>query len=291
MLDDSENNSLCFMNGTCKNQIDVCKDEMFTGDNCSVPCSDKYENCKRCDRENICKECINKDRYGDQCNITCGNCPDKLCEKSGKCLDNKTQCEDPTFTGEYCNEKCDEINNKTNCLECDRKNNCLKCKNESFFGINCTQECDNCPGNPGECDVSGDCKDPDTTCKNSIYTGNNCSVLCNETINGNCHECDRKGNCLDCFNKIYTGNNCSILCNETINENCHECDINGICLDCFNKTKFGIKCNDLCNETINENCHECDINGICLDCFNKTKFGVSIKQNLELNAMIFVVKK
>ena len=284
---DTEEFGYCFINGTCYNKIDLCTDEHYTGENCSVLCNSSHTYCNTCDRGGFCFNCTNITKFGPYCEDSCERCPNlikfeslevtsedqALCFMNGTCKNQIDVCKDKMFTGETCNEKCDEINKKTNCLECDRKNICSKCKNESFFGINCTQECNNCPGEPGECDVSGDCKDLDTKCKNSIYTGNNCSVLCNKTINENCHECDRKGNCTDCLNKIYTGNNCNVLCNETINENCHECDINGTCFDCFNKTKFGNKCNDLCNKTIDENCHECDINGICLDCFNKIYTG------------------
>jgi hypothetical protein len=54
------NPGYCYIDGTCEDLTNVCDNDTLTGDNCSVPCSDKYPNCLRCDRENKCHECVNK---------------------------------------------------------------------------------------------------------------------------------------------------------------------------------------------------------------------------------------
>ena len=257
------------MNGTCKNHIDVCNDHKFTGENCSVLCSAKYENCEECDRENICNKCYEEDRYGDECNIKCENCPDGFCYNNGECKDDKAPCKNTSLTGKFCNKTCDSIEGKSNCLECNREYTCLKCKDESFFGINCTQKCDNCPGN--ECDVSGNCKDKKTNCNNDIYTGENCSVLCNETINENCERCDREGNCLECSDKKKFGNKCDILCSNCPDKKGGQgnCDINGRCEDqdtiCIDDSYYGEYCNISCFD-ISPHCKKCNREEKCTSC-------------------------
>ena len=277
----------CYINGTCYNQIDLCTDEHYTGENCSVLCNSNHTYCDTCDREGICIDCTNITKFGPYCEDSCERCPNltkfesledtsedqALCFMNGTCKNQIDVCKDKMFTGESCNEKCINIKDKDNCLECDRKKICLKCKNESFFGINCTQECNNCPGNPGECYVSGDCKDPDTDCKNNIYTGNNCSVLCSEAINKNCYKCDRKGNCFDCINKTQFGNKCNISCSNCPGEKEEQriCYINGTCYNqidkCFDDTKFGKECNTSCSDYFNRtSCKTCNREGKCTSC-------------------------
>ena len=288
---DTDEFGYCFINGTCYNKIDLCTDEHFTGENCSILCNSNHTYCDTCDREGICIDCTNITKFGPYCEDSCERCPNltkfesledtsedqALCFMNGTCKNQIDVCKDKMFTGESCNEKCINIKDKDNCLECDRKKICLKCKNESFFGINCTQECNNCPGNPGECYVSGDCKDPDTDCKNNIYTGNNCSVLCSEAINKNCYKCDRKGNCFDCINKTQFGNKCNISCSNCPGEKEEQriCYINGTCYNqidkCFDDTKFGKECNTSCSDYPNPKnrrifCKTCNREGKCTSC-------------------------
>ena len=259
------------MNGTCKNLIEVCKNENYTGVDCNVLCSDIYDNCMKCNRENICTECTEKDRYSDKCNITCENCPNELCYISGECENDTALCNNNSLTGIFCNETCDSIEGKDNCLKCDRNYTCLKCKNESFFGINCTQKCDNCPGNPGECDVYGICEDKENKCINDSYTGDNCNVLCKIAINENCVRCDRKGNCLECQDKTKFGIKCNIPCSNCPDEKGDQgfCDVNGICYNqeeiCIDDTKYGPDCNTSCFN-ISNHCKKCNRKGKCTSC-------------------------
>ena len=260
----------CYNNGTCEDQSSLCDDSSFTGEGCDILCKVKYDNCLQCDRNNSCFECIDKTSYGEQCNISCGNCPGE-CNNTGFCDDQETQCENPEYTGKKCDELC--IKNVENCLECERNNTCTLCKERIKFGEKCDQDCGHCPGE-GLCHINGTCEDTSLFCKDDSYTGDDCNVSCT-VINSNCKRCDRNNKCIECFNKLFYGDKCNTSC-----ENCPDfCYINGTCNDtislCKDSTFTGPGCNESCSETIYENCERCNRDYNCIECFNKTFYGSS----------------
>ena len=279
-----EQPSLCYINGTCKNLTGLCRNFNFTGDTCNVNCSLKYENCKTCDRDNICFDCIDEHKYGNICNTSCDNCPDGLCYNNGTCKDQDNPCKNKSLTGKYCDKECISI--KNNCLECDRKNICLTCKDQTFFGVNCTEKCDNCPGEPRLCNITGDCLNQTALCIDTNYTGSKCDKLCNETIDRNCKLCDRENNCFECFNKTKFGNKCQDSCSNCPGdrEETRYCHNNGTCFDpknlCFNDTKYGPDCNTSCSN-ISDYCKKCNREGKCTACTDKKHSGDKCKEQCD----------
>ena len=284
--DNEEEKDLCYINGTCKNLNDVCRNKSFTGETCNDLCSIKYENCKECDRENICTECNIKNQYGDFCNISCENCPDGLCNITGICQIQDKPCENKSLTGEYCNLTCSSIYNRSYCTECDRNYECTKCINETIFGVNCTKKCDNCPGEPRLCNITGDCLNQKSLCIDSNYTGSKCDELCIKTVNDNCKICDREKNCLECVNKTKFGNKCQVLCDNCPGESkeTRYCHNNGTCFEqeklCINDTKYGPDCNTNCSN-ISDFCKTCNREGKCTACTDKKHSGDKCKEQCD----------
>ena len=258
----------CENNGICNNTEDNCKDAIYTGANCSVLCSEKYDNCDKCDRDNICFECKNKEFYGNNCTLSCENCPGE-CNVNGTCFDNETRCDNESFTGENCSVLCRDIHD--NCQRCERNYTCLECIDKTYYGDICTDSCENCPS---DCDINGICIDNLTRCDNDSFTGENCSVLCKDIYN-NCGKCERNYTCTDCIDKTYFG----MMCNDSC-DNCPGdpgfCDIYGICYDnstiCDNDTYSGANCSLLCQD-VYPNCKKCNRDLICFECINETQFG------------------
>jgi hypothetical protein len=260
------NPGYCYIDGTCEDLTNVCDNDTLTGDNCSVPCSDKYPNCLRCDRENKCHECVNKTIWGEYCEVTCENCPGGLCYNNGSCVDQISDCENTSFTGEFCDTPCS--NKFNNCELCHRDNTCFECSNKSFYGDECVNECFNCPG---FCFNNGSCVDQETSCRDDSLTGEKCDKKCN-SLYDNCYRCKRDNTCLECINKTYYGDQCKTNCT-----NCPgDCNISGICEDqktnCNPPSFTGEKCDKPCN-TISEYCDKCDREEKCFICTIKTKYG------------------
>ena len=268
----------CHFNGTCVDQTSNCIGDIFTGEKCDEPCTDINRNCLYCNRQRACFECKNRTMFGDECSIPCNNCPgeESLCNNKGICDDKNSPCRDPSFTGANCSVLCKK--KYDNCQECDRENICTLCENEEFYGEKCETPCDNCPGEHGLCYIDGICKDNITDCDNKLYTGNNCSVLCQNLYPmKNCKTCHRNGTCITCVNEEFYGEKCESSC-----ENCPgedgTCDINGICKDktsnCDNDSYTGDTCWDLCKDLYPMgNCKTCDRNGTCLSCINEEFYG------------------
>ena len=53
----------CDINGICDDNFTDCNNDSFTGDNCSVLCSDINPNCKTCHRNGSCSSCINQNNF------------------------------------------------------------------------------------------------------------------------------------------------------------------------------------------------------------------------------------
>ena len=267
----------CYNNGTCYDSNTTCNDDSFTGEECSTPCTDKYPQCKRCERDNTCIECDNKTYYGETCEERCYNCPGNpgYCYLNGTCEDDSSPCDDDTQSGHNCSIACSDVH--PNCLRCDRDFRCIECNNKSFYGDNCTAECFNCPGNTDElCNINGTCFDSDSPCRNDNMTGPFCNESC-LNISDNCDRCNRDYECVECFNKTYYGNNCTTECfNCPGKPNEDFCYINGTCYDsqalCDDNTMSGPGCNISCSKK-SENCNRCDRNFRCIECFNKSFYG------------------
>ena len=204
---------LCEIDGNCTDQSNDCFESKYYGVKCNQSCTELNENCLLCNRQEDCFECSNKTYYGDRCNKLCDNCPGRTCNNSGICSDTTSNCEDPTYTGPNCTQKCsDEYNN---CEKCDRNNICFECTNETIYGKTCEDTCEQCPDEKEEkgCNIDGICKDDISPCKNKSFTGENCTDFCWEKYD-NCLECDRSNICSECKNKTKYGERCEDSCEE-----------------------------------------------------------------------------
>ena len=261
---------ICHMNGTCKDQINICDNNFYTGSSCSELCSEKYPNCKTCHRNNTCTSCSNGEFYGDFCNDSCANCPGKKCHMNGTCIDQINKCENDSFTGDKCSELCSEKN--PNCKTCHRNNTCSSCLNESFYGKFCNDSCENCPGNRS-CYFDGKCYDETSNCFNDSYTGSNCSVLCSNEF-PNCKTCNRNNTCSSCVDQSFFGGNCDVPCGKCPGNG--SCNINGTCYNesfkCENDSFTGDKCLELCSKKY-PNCKTCDRNNTCTSCIDQLFYG------------------
>ena len=266
----------CDNEGICYNSEDLCDDDIFTGANCSVPCNQAKENCKRCDRNNTCLECFDQEMFGPDCNTSCANCPGNgTCDIDGICEDQTSNCDDDTLTGPKCDTPCKE--EYGNCLRCDRDNICHECINREFYGPFCNDSCKNCPGEKGLCYNNGTCENKIDNCDDDRLTGPKCDTPCNDTYK-NCYRCDRKNVCLECINKNKYGNFCNDSCANCPGE-IEKCNITGICYDqvteCVDNTLRGEKCDTPCNNDtkIYDNCRNCTRNNTCIECINKESYG------------------
>ena len=267
---------LCYHDGTCENQNENCDDDTFTGIKCDELCSKNFSNCLTCDRKNICSKCINRTKYGPDCNISCGFCPgNQMCDINGICDNQAELCTDDHYTGENCSVLCSNV---SNCSRCDREQHCLECINKEFYGPNCNDSCANCPGN-GTCNITGICYNKDEDCKDTNYTGANCWELCSD-VHENCKECHRNNTCTLCINREFFGNAC--------NESCANCPGNGLCnisgicdnqdMDCDDTNYTGANCWKLCSD-VHENCKECHRNNTCTLCINREYFGETCEES------------
>ena len=256
---------ICDINGICENKKDDCDDNTLTGIKCDELCSKNVSNCYKCNRENICSECINRTKFGPDCNTSCGFCPgNKLCDINGNCDDQTSVCTNDLYTGANCSVLCSSV---SKCLRCDRNQHCLECIDKEFYGNNCSNSCANCP--PGGCDINGICVDDKSLCDDDTLTGPSCDYPCFDLHkDGFCKRCTREGKCTECSNIRYHGENCSLGC-----EDCSDtgCNIQGYCREfkCENST-YGLGCEHQCTCGSNSDDTDCGkFGGQCLSC----KFG------------------
>ena len=197
----------CDINVICDDKTANCDNNIYTGANCSVLCSDRYPNCITCNRNNTCLSCFNRIFFGEDCNKSCDNCPGApgFCDINGICLNKTAKCDNDSYTGANCSVLCSV--QYPNCKTCDRNNTCTSCYNQTFYGGDCNKSCDNCPGDPGFCDINGICLNETGICDNDSFTGANCSVLYSVQY-PNCKKCNRNNTCLSCFNQTFFGGDC-----------------------------------------------------------------------------------
>ena len=257
----------CYHDGICENQIKNCDNDTFTGIKCDELCSKNVSNCLTCNRKNICSKCINRTKFGPDCNTSCGFCPgNQLCDINGNCDDQTSVCTDDHYTGANCSVLCSDV---SNCSRCDRNQHCFECSDKTFYGQNCNDSCANCPGERDLCDINGICNDKTGLCKDDTLTGSSCNESCKDLYpNGYCKRCNREEKCTECSNKRFHGDNCSLGC-----EDCSDtgCNIQGYCHEfkCKNST-FGLGCEHPCTCESNSDDTDCGkFGGQCLSC----KFG------------------
>ena len=206
----------------------------MTGSFCNESCLNISDNCKRCDRDFICTECINKTFYGDNCTDECFNCPrkidgnlDDLCYINGTCYDNNSRCVNDSYSGTGCDIPCEKHNDNPNCKRCDRGTKCIECHDNSYYGDNCKKECEGC--SETGCDIQGYCNE--FNCRNATY-GLKCNQKCSCDSNSDSLECGKFGaQCLNCKFGYY-GKTCQTDCY-------YKCQTELCCI--FKKHKDNIK--------------------------------------------------
>ena len=134
-------NNKCDINGICKDETSNCKNNIYFGPKCDQECDSK---CNKCNRDGTCIACSDNHNWGSNCDNTCPNCPGQTCESNGNCEEYSSEfCGNKAFYGLKCDEECS--NKYSNCIECKKENgDCDKCS-DSYFGIDCGQQCSNCP--------------------------------------------------------------------------------------------------------------------------------------------------
>ena len=255
----------CNWTGICNDENTTCVDEIRYGPSCDMLCSDRNENCTKCNRTGDCFECISEYYYGPNC-TQCFNCPDG-CKDDGICNDETSNCNNDLYYGPSCNQLCSD--RKDNCLQCNRTGACTSCKINTFYDINCTSPCDECPGG---CHINGTCLNESENCNNASFYGPMCQDLCSDREN-NCDKCNRIGECFICKNNAFYGINCTTPCDQCPGG----CDINGKCVseteNCLNASFYGPMCTDICSDREN-NCNKCNRTGQCFECKNNEFYGI-----------------
>jgi hypothetical protein len=115
--------NFCMPDGNCTNQNDNCYNNLTFEEYCLKPCNESHNNCETCDRKGNCLSCLGNNTYGSDCEGSCENCPDRLCEFNGTCLNQKDDCYESLYIGPDCNETCSTINES--CATCARNGTCL----------------------------------------------------------------------------------------------------------------------------------------------------------------------
>ena len=188
----------CDVNGVCIDQDLKCEDKIHYGEKCDLECN---ANCAECNRQGECTSCKSNKNLGSKCEDICLNCPNQTCEFDGDCLNQSREyCGNSSSYGPKCDQKCSDKH--SNCLKCKKESgDCVECSG-SFFGIDCEQECTNCPG--GNCDINGICTDQDSNCWDNLSYGTKCDKSCDEK----CEKYNREGKCTLCKdNYFYYFNN------------------------------------------------------------------------------------
>ena len=144
----------CDITGICTDQTSNCQGNDYYGNKCDQLCISINENCVECNRDETCISC-NENKYsGNECQTLCSSCPGGKCNIDGTCLISASDiCSDEKKWGDACNVDCN--NDHPKCEKCFKINGeCFEC-DEGFYGINCDQECSNCPDK--KCDIGGKC--------------------------------------------------------------------------------------------------------------------------------------
>ena len=273
------NNTCKECSNNCTNQIcsditgycESCKDINMFGPECEELCSPFCEKngtnyiCQRDDgfcffgcqpgffENDYCTDC--KEGYysiDDGCKEECSdNCENKLnCDsKDGSCNICKIG-----YWGMRCTEECDEICKKKECNH--DSGECFECI-DGFFKNG--TKCQICPINCSTCGEGGKC----ITCKDGKYGIEKCDQNCSIHCEGN--TCDIKGRC-SCESK-YWGEFCNNNCKGCSDNGCE--DKEGKCIDhyCLDNYYDPRKCDKECSS----NCEgqKCDIfTGECISCPN-----------------------
>ena len=189
----------CDITGICIDQTSNCQGNDYYGNKCDQLCISINENCVECNRDETCISC-NENKYsGNECQTLCSSCPGGKCNIDGTCLISASDiCSDEKKWGDACNVDCN--NDHPKCEKCFKINGeCFEC-DEGFYGINCDQECSNCPGK--KCDIGGKCIGLGQTCIENTKTGDYCTTPCSNVITF-CLQCTRDLKCQNCESYYY----------------------------------------------------------------------------------------
>ena len=231
---------------------------------CSSNCNDNL--CE--DNTGKCYSCSNINTYGTYCEQYCSkfcqqNGTGYICDReSGSCffgcvstghfVDDKCKnCEQGFYPIDYgCNLECsDNCENKLLCKEND--GSCETCK-VGYWGIQCTENCD-------ETCKKRECQKEDGVCNDCIdgyYKKNDKCEKCPP----NCNTCSDENKCISCIDNYYGEEKCEKKCSSHCEGK--TCEIkNGNC-NCDSKY-FGEKCDNECIGCSENGCE--DKEGICND--------------------------
>ena len=266
----------CYINGTCIDQSDNCKNNVTKGEKCETNCSDGYPYCEKCNRDETCLKCTDDKYKGEYCESNCTNCPDGLCSVDGNCIDPDSNCKDDATKGVDCETPCN--NEHEHCEKCNRTGTCIYCTDYKFKDLDCDGTCPNCPGET--CYINGTCIDSDANCEDDTKKGEKCDIACNNE-HEHCERCNRNGTCTKCTDDKFKDLDCKGTCPNCPGETCY---INGTCIDqsdnCKDNVTKGEKCDIPCTNK-NEYCSTCKRNGTCLTCKDQLKYGSNCTDSCE----------
>ena len=158
-------------------KCELCHSNYYSDNNECKTCSQLNEGCNSCNKEGVCKKCLNG--YDLNENICTNN--------------TSITCEDGRY-GSECKE-CKDIN--PNCNECYNSGFCKKCdKGYYLSGIDDKSKCLKCLSTCEECDSLNRC----TKCKQGfILNINDYSCVSCFSLNEGCEECNKHGKCTKCY--------------------------------------------------------------------------------------------
>ncbi|KAL5022623.1 hypothetical protein ScPMuIL_001778 [Solemya velum] len=219
------------------------------------------------------------DRYGNQCNLTCGNCIGDTCSLSdGTCPGGCKY----RYMGPMCDKPCDDGCTYSRCKKdgcefgcvlgkhgtycdlpcptqckngtCNRHDgSCLECKKNMFWNPNCSAECS------ATC-LDGVCAQDDGACSTGCESGY-WGLQCNRTCPLNCEDgaCDRSnGHCSNCT-VGHWGNNCEKCSPNCLNSVCGQTE--GRCTAGCRPGYYNSTCDKRCGHCVGNSCQR--DNGVC----------------------------
>ncbi|KAL5022460.1 hypothetical protein ScPMuIL_001615 [Solemya velum] len=209
--------------------------------NISVYASGEYLSvCRRNGYVQLCEVLIMGcpyDKYGNQCNLTCGHCDQGTCSLSGGTCPGRCGYQ---YMGPKCDKPC-SVCKSSNCYKDGCRYGCVAGKHGDYCDLPCPTNCkdgtcDQSTGHCGGCTVGhwgDDCQQT-------------CSVNCNST---SCGKTD--GQCNECEAGRY-GPNCASVCGncEGGNQTCHHTD--GACPQGCTRPFIGYLCIATAPETSDE---------------------------------------